>query len=73
MLPLWQLTQPVVTRLWSKVAPDHVRVVWHISQSFELGMCRGGFPVAVLPLWQLPQPVVIPVWSKRAPAQVRVV
>ncbi len=53
--PSWQFTQLPTTPECPNPAVSQECVAWQASQSFELGTCDAGFPVAKTPLWQEPQ------------------
>ncbi|RMH48877.1 MAG: hypothetical protein D6688_01425 [Alphaproteobacteria bacterium] len=50
-MPLWQLTQSPVTKLWSKAKGAQSRVVWQSEQRDEDGGCFFGLPLARRLLW----------------------
>jgi hypothetical protein len=64
---LWHPEQPVVSVEWSTFAEAHVRVPWHVSHCFVMGIWLRGRPEAFTPLWQLVQGcAAAAAWSKRA-------
>jgi hypothetical protein len=73
VIPLWQVTQAAVMRVWSIRAPAKLTVLlWQVSHGAVVAMCLAGLPSAVVPLWHVAQPLRMPVWFIRAPAKVTV-